>query len=129
MDNRRYWIAAGVFLLILIAVFAFSQQLTQHARVSVPFEFVVGTTVLPAGTYSVSMPVAGTSQIVLTNTETGASAVASNIDISAKGMYNENSNLVFVLDSSGRHVLHQIWINGQSHGHDLLHEKSLPEPR
>jgi hypothetical protein len=65
---------------------------------------------------------------MFTNTRTGASAVATNIDVSMKGMNNENSNLVFVLDASGRHVLHQVWIMGQSHGHDLLLGKGIPEP-
>jgi hypothetical protein len=129
MDNRRYWIAAGVFLFILIAVFAFSQQWTEKAKVSVPFEFVVGNTFLPAGNYLVSTPDGNNRLLRFKNTDSGAEVYATNIDVSAKSMYNENSNLVFLLDSSGRHVLHQIWINDQSHGHDLLHEKGLPETR
>jgi hypothetical protein len=126
--KRQLLLAAGICLVILVAVLAMGQQWTQQARVSVPFEFVFGTTVLPAGNYSVSTPAGGTTQIMFTNTRTGASAVANNIDISMKGMNNENSNLVFVLDASGRHVLHQVWIKDQSHGHDLLHEKGIPEP-
>lgn len=123
---KKVLILAG--LCLALGGLAFGQW-TQQARVSVPFEFVVGNTVLPAGTYSVSTPFGGTDQIMINNAETGATAVATNIDVSGKDMYNENSNLVFVLDPSGRRVLHQIWIKSQSHGHDLVHEKGLPEPK
>lgn len=120
-------IAIGVYL--LIAGLAFSQQWTQQARVTVGFEFVVGDTVLPAGTYSISTATEANNLLMFVNSETGASAMASNIDIYNKPhTFNENSNLVFVMDQSGRHVLHQVWITGDSHGHNLLHEKELPEP-
>jgi hypothetical protein len=45
----------------------------------------------------------------------------------------ETSNLVLVLvlvlDAQGRHVLHHVWITGPGHGHDLTHEKGIPEPK
>jgi hypothetical protein len=130
MDKRQYWIAAGVFLLILVAVFAFSQQWVQQATVKATHEFVVGSTVLPAGTYSVKTATESNNLIMLVNNETGASASAMNIDIYNKpNTYNENSRLVFVVDKSGRQVLHQIWIFGDNHGHDLVHQKDIPEPR
>lgn len=125
--TKRVLILAGFCL--LIAGFAFGQHWTQKAKVSVPFEFVVGNTVLPAGSYMVSTPDGNNSLLRFTNTESGAEVFATNIDVSAKGMYNKNSNLIFVLDSNGRHVLHQIWVSDESHGHDLIHEKGLPEPR
>lgn len=128
--KRQFFIAAGVCLLIVIASFAFSQQWPQQARVTVGFEFVVGNTVLPAGTYWISTATEANNLLRFVNSETGASAMASNIDIYNKPhTVNENSNLVFVMDQSGRHVLHQVWIGGDSHGHNLLHEKGLPEPR
>lgn len=128
--KKHLFIAAGVCLLILIAIFAFSQQWTQQVKVTVPFEFVVGNTVLPAGDYWVSTSMRSSSVLMLTNTRTKAQAITSNINIGVNaGGYNESSSLVFVLDAGGRHVLHQIWIAGQSHGHNIVHEKGLPEPR
>lgn len=128
--KKHLFIAAGVCLLILIAIFAFSQQWTQQVKVTVPFEFVVGNTVLPAGDYWVSTSLRSSSVLMLTNTRTKAQAITSNINIGVNaGGYNESSSLVFVLDAGGRHVLHQIWIAGQSHGHNIVHEKGLPEPR
>lgn len=49
---KRLLMVAGVCL--LIGGLAFGQGWTPQARVSVPFEFVVGETVLPAGIYTVS---------------------------------------------------------------------------
>ncbi len=128
MKKQMLFVAAMCLLLTGLAV---GQHWTQQATISVPFEFVVGTTVLPAGSYGVSTPVGISSSLLkFTNTETGASAFASNIDLSLKGhAYNQTSSLVFVLDEQGRHVLHQVWIMGDSHGHDLAHKKGIAEPR
>ncbi len=117
---------------VLLSGLAFAQKWTQKAKVSVPFDFVVGTTSLPAGDYFVSTP-EGMSGSVLhfTNIETGAGAFASNIDVSVKkaDRSNPTSNLIFVLDSQDRHVLHQIWLFDDDHGHDLIHPKGVPEPQ
>lgn len=127
--KKQVVITAGVCL--LVAGFALGQKWMQQARVSVPFEFVVGTTVLPAGTYTVSTPAGESSNLLqFTNTESGVAAFASNTDVSLKAHgYNQTSSLVFVLDASGRHVLHQVWITGDSHGHDLMHKKGIPQPQ
>lgn len=128
--KRQIFIGAGVLFLILVAVFAFSQEWLQVATVNVPHEFAVGTTVLPAGTYLVKTAGNGSHVIMLVNKKTGASAWATHIDISNKpNTYNQNSRLVFVPDRSGRQVLHQVWITDDAHGHDVVHEKGLPEPR
>ncbi len=125
--NKRVVIVAGVC--VLIAGFAFGQRWTEKVKISVPFEFVVGNTVLPAGNYLVSTPDGNNSTLRFTNTENGAEVFVTNIDVSSKGMYNQNTNLVFVLESNGRHVLHQIWVGDEKHGHDLAHGKGLPEPQ
>lgn len=125
---KKLLLVAGVCF--LIGGLAFGQNWTPQARVEVPFEFVVGATVLPAGTYVVSTPAGSTSLIMFTNTESGQASFASNIDISVKpASFNPTSNLVFVLDAQGRHVLHQVWVLGQEHGHDLMHEKGIAEPK
>ena len=123
---KKLLMVAGACL--LIGGLAFGQNWTPQTRVEVPFEFVVGETVLSAGTYVVSTPAGSTSLIMFTNRENGKAAFASNIDISLKPhTFNPTSSLVFVLDSQGRHVLHQVWIMGQGHGHDLGHKKGIAE--
>jgi hypothetical protein len=128
--KKQILIGAGVLLLMLVAVFAFSQTWVQVATVNVPHEFVVGTTVLPAGTYSVKTAAASSHLIMLVNNDSGATAFATNINIhNNPNTYNEDSHLVFVREEGGRQVLHQVWISGDAHGHNLVHEKGLPEPR
>ncbi len=125
---KKLLMVAGVCL--LIGGLAFGQSWTPQARVAVPFEFVIGETALPAGTYVVSTPAGSTTLIMFTNTESGKATVASNIDISVKPhAFNPTSSLVFVLDAQGRHVLHQVWVMGQGHGHDLGHEQGIAEPK
>jgi len=125
---KKLLLVAGVCF--LIGGLAFGQNWTPQARVEVPFEFVVGETALPAGTYVVSTRPGSTSVIMFTNTENGKASFASNIDVSAKTHhFNPTSNLVFVVDAQGRHVLHQVWVLGQEHGHDLMHEKGIAEPK
>lgn len=122
----------GAVVFLLLSGLASAQRWTQQARVSVAFEFVVGSTSLPAGDYFVSTPEGMSGSVIkLTNVETGDNVFASNINVSLKkaDRFNQSSNLVFVLDSQGRHVLHQVWIVGDDHGHDLIHQKGLPEPQ
>lgn len=121
------WVLIAV-LIFLIAAPGYGQN--ARATIIVPFEFTVGQTALPAGTYIVSMPLGSNSVIQLTSTTSSAYARTSNIDVSLPigKFHNETSNLVFVREN-GRTVLHQIWIVGQDHGHDLIHEKGLPEPK
>jgi hypothetical protein len=116
---------------LLAAGLAFGQYWTQQAIVEVPFEFVAGNTLLPAGIYTVSTPAGGNNgSLMFGNKNSAASVLATNIDVSAKSAgYNPTSSLVFVVDTSGRRVLHQAWIMGQGHGHDLIHEKGIPEPK
>lgn len=120
----------SVVACLLMTGLAFGQRWTQQVKISVPYEFVVGNTVLEAGTYWVRLASETSSVLMLTNTQTGASLLASNTNISG-GIYNTNNEqtrLVFAMDASGRQVLHQIWIAGQSHGHDLMTQASLSEP-
>lgn len=124
------WILMVAALCLVLSSSALGQGWTPQARVEVPFEFAAGGSVLPPGTYVISTRVGGsTNTIMLTNKETRKSVMATNIDVSAKtSSYSPNTNLVFMKDESGRTVLHQIWIFGHDHGHDLTHEKGVPEP-
>lgn len=116
---------------LMLAGVAFAQSWRQQAKVDVPFDFILGDAVLPAGTYSVSTQAGiGTKLLMFTNTQTGAVSMVQNIDISPKStMRSGNSNLVFVLDAQGNHVLHQLWLPDDEHGHDLSHKTGIPEPQ
>ena len=116
---------------LMLAGAAFAQSWRQQAKIDVPFDFILGDAVLPAGTYSVSTQAGiGTKLLMFTNTQTGAVSMVQNIDISPKSkMRSGNSNLVFVLDAQGHYVLHQLWLPDDEHGHDLAHKTNVPEPQ
>ncbi len=118
-------------LCLFLATLAFGQQWQPVANSYIGFDFMVGDTALPAGTYSVSTQVGhDTSRLMLRNVETGAGAFAHTSELGlSRPNTVENSTLVFVQDSNGRYVLHQVWLAGDSHGHDLLHEERLAESR
>ncbi len=123
-------LVAGVAL--ISAGLAFGQQWQPKSKTYIPFDFVVGDRVLSAGNYSVNMQVGhSSSQLMFRNVETGAGAFANNADVGTikPTSYVESSILVFVLEPDGRHVLHQVWLPGDSHGHDLVHKAGLAEPR
>jgi hypothetical protein len=119
----KNWILLSVAVCLLTGA-AFAQAWDERTRIPVAYEFAVGDTVLPVGTYSVSTQIGGSgNRLMLTNTKSGASAIANTIDISIKGnTFAEKSKFVFKLDASGRHVLHQVWIRDDRHGHELLHK-------
>ncbi len=118
-------------LCLILATLAFGQQWQSVAKSYIGFDFMVGDTALPAGTYYVSTQVGhDTSRLMLRNVETGAGVFANTSDLGlSRPNTVENSTLVFVQDADGRYILHQVWLAGDSHGHDLLHEAGFAEPR
>lgn len=116
---------ATVFVVICITP-AFGQWET-HATVAVPFEFSVGDTVLPAGSYAV-LTHSLDHAIQLLNTDTGASAYALQNDImlNPQGSMISETKLVFRRDGD-RHVLHQIRLVEDDHVHDIVHETEILE--
>ncbi len=125
---KNGFLVAG--LCLLLTNLAFGQQWQSAASSYVGFEFIVGDTVLPAGTYSVSTQVGhDVSRLMIRNIETGKGVFANTSDLSlSRPSLIENSNFVFVRDGDGRYFLHQVWLSGDTHGHDLLHKAGLAEP-
>jgi hypothetical protein len=102
--------------LLLVAGSAIAQ--TIHVRGDIPFNFVVGSKTYPAGTYEI-----GT--IDSTNSKT---LLLKSRDASANAMINSNAaesltpanqtKLVFNRYGNQR-FLSQIWVNGETRGHQL----------
>jgi hypothetical protein len=116
----RYVRSALFALGLLLAVSATeAQQL--RVKAEIPFDFVVGNQVLPAGEYTVMTEGAARQAIWIRSNETKASAVSIAFSSSASGN-GEASKLVFhSLD--GRYFLSEIWTAGYDQG------LQLPKPR
>ena len=106
----------GVFGLLLMAACANAQTLNVAANV--PFDFVVGSTSLPAGEYSIqSLPTGNSGALVIRAQKAGGGMIIlANAAQSANA--SPDSRLVFhrYRDS---YFLSQIWTAGNSSGREL----------
>ncbi len=115
----------GAVLATMIVVFVWITPAfglwERHGTVTVPFEFAIGDTVLPAGTYAV-LTESVDHAIQLLNTDTGESAFALQNDImlNPHGSMISETKLVFRRDGD-RHTLHQIRLVEDDHVHDIVH--------
>lgn len=125
---RKSMLLAGVLSLFLSVVPAFGQGSETKATAKVPFDFVVGTTVLPAGDYAIRTAGVDGGRFIIQNKETGAaaSALSRNIFLSPPGSTAPNSKWVFAHEGN-RYVLHQVVVEGDNHVHDLIHGTEVAE--
>ncbi len=124
--KKAAMVAGILFLLVFIAP-AFGQFWRPVAEVKVPFEFTIGNTALPEGTYLVQTD-PQTHLILLLNKERNISAVSLAHDILPKpSAIAGSSKLIFVYVGQ-RYVLHQVVVSGDNHMHDLIHAAEIAEP-
>ena len=121
---KKFTILIGIVLALVCNAPAYGQLHTDDAVVVVPFEFVVHGTVLPAGTYALSMNVQ-THTLILLHRNAEASAVSPTHDIfptsSDAGL---SAKLIFASDGQ-RPVLHQLVLKHRRY--DLIHGPEVAE--
>lgn len=105
-------------LLGLGMLLAVSATQAQEARVkaNIPFDFVVGNKVLPAGEYIVS-PEGGTNQAIVIRSEEGASSALATTHACAT--LNPVSTKLVFHTMGGQYFLSQIWTAGYDQGRQL----------
>ena len=123
MKVRVLMFLAVVSLLLLITP-AVSQVLETTWTADIPFEFIVADSHMPAGQYLIkSNP--QTMRLTVINKETRQKASMFTRD-EEKLDPNEKTVLIFQREGD-RHVLHQIWGETETHGHDVVHGKDVVE--
>ena len=118
---------AGILFLLVFIEPAYGQFWQPVAQVKVPFEFAIGETVLPEGTYIVQLD--SQAQVVLLlnkDKHVSATSIVHNILLESPGTVAESSKLIFASDGQ-RHVLHQLVVSGDNHMHDLIHGSEIAE--
>jgi hypothetical protein len=113
-----------VVSVLLVVTPAVSQLVESTWTADIPFEFIVGNSHMPAGQYVVkSNP--HTMRLTITNKETQEKTFLFTRNIE-KLAPNEKTVLTFNRDGD-RHVLHQIWGETETHGHDIVHGQDVIE--
>lgn len=114
----------GMTMLLLIVAVAFVTAIvsanaqSRSARANIPFEFVVGTKTLHAGSYSVTaMP--GDSRVRISSDEESVLRLAINAESSKPA---EKGKLVF-RRYGNRYFLAEVWNAGEQYGQQLLKSK------
>ena len=120
----RVLIFLAVVSLLLLITPAVSQVLETTWTADIPFEFIVADSHMPAGQYLIkSNP--QTMRLTVINKETRQKASMFTRD-EEKLDPNKKTVLIFQRDGD-RHVLHQIWGETDTHGHDVVHGKDVVE--
>ncbi len=115
---KRLLFAVSILLFLCCAPCMAQSMSGQTVRVNVPFDFIYNDTSYPAGQYMIKLETAG-DKIFIGNADQWM-VISHTTDI-LRGSPNTETHLVFS-DKDGKHYLHQVWIQGETHGHDLLHK-------
>ena len=117
-----------VALCTLFAGSAIAQTLFLPAlTTNVPFDFVVNHTTLPAGEYLVSANNDGHRLVIQNKADPQYAIFVANNDIVLnQSQIRDQGKMVFAV-SNGQRVLHQIYLAGDNHTHDIMHASDVPE--
>jgi hypothetical protein len=113
--------AALVTLGLLLAVSA-AQAQEARVKADVPFDFVVGNQVLPAGEYMV-VPEGDALQAILIRSNDNKASALSIVSSCANSRTADTTKLVFHR-VGGRYFLSQIWAQGYAQGRQLPMSKT-----
>jgi len=101
---------------LLLAVSAAQAQETR-VKASIPFDFVVGNQILPAGEYMVSS-LGSTNEALVIRSDDSKTAILSLTNSCSSSKPSDTSKLVFHR-LAGRYFLSQVWAEGNSGGRQL----------
>jgi hypothetical protein len=101
-NYRKLMVLASIVLALSGAVLA--QDFTPKVRATIPFNFYVGNTMLPSGTYTISVNSQSHTVSIRTRSGVGSFLFANQIEASPNG----NSFLIFRTDGQGTYALQKI---------------------
>jgi hypothetical protein len=137
--NMKRQAVSLVSLLSLLLVAGSAIAQTIHVRGDIPFNFVVGSKTYPAGTYEIGTIDITNSKTLLLKSRDGSANAMINSNAAESLMPANQTKLVFNRYGNQR-FLSQIWVNGETRGHQLPKSsrekevakdmaRSLPEER
>lgn len=123
--KARVLILLAIASLVLAITPAVSQVLESNWTADIPFDFIVGSSHMPAGHYMIKSN-AHNKRLTIINTETQEKAFMFSRSVE-KLTPNEHTVLIFQREADGSHVLHQIWGGADTRGHDVVHGEDVVE--
>jgi len=114
--KRQAFSLVSLLTLLLVAGSAFAQ--TVHVRGNIPFNFAVGNKTLPAGTYDVGTIDHRNSKILLLEARDGNASMMVGSNAAENLKPADKTKLVFN-QYGNRYFLSQIWVAGETRGHQL----------
>jgi len=124
---KLQWLTIAALSMFLVWPALAQNSWTTKATTSVPFDFIVNGTTLPAGEYRI-MTYLGNSLLIqnTNNPEYEVVVQNRNVVLNPDRTIQKDSKLIFVLNN-GQHVLHRIAIADDNHIHDILHGADVVE--
>jgi hypothetical protein len=114
--KRQAFSLISLLSLLLVAGSAIAQ--TVHVRANIPFNFAVGSKTFPAGTYDVGTIDHRDSKVLLLQARDGNASMM--VGSNAAENLNPADKTKLVFNQYGnRYFLSQIWVAGETRGHQL----------
>ena len=114
----------GALVCLLAMAPAMSQVLETKWTADIPFDFIVGNSPMPAGHYVIKSN-AHSMRLTVVNTET--EQTASMFTRSVQKLTPAGKTILIFQREGGRHVLHQVWGENNTRGHDIVHGSDVVE--
>jgi hypothetical protein len=116
--NMKRQAVSLVSLLSLLLVAGSAIAQTIHVRGDIPFNFVVGSKTYPAGTYELGSIDSTNSKTLLLKTRDGSASAMINSN-AAEILTPANKTKLVFNRYGNQYFLSQIWVNGETRGHQL----------
>jgi len=114
--KRQAFSLVGLLTLLLVTGSAIAQ--TVHVRGNIPFNFAVGSKTFPAGTYDIGSIDSGTGKILVLQARDSNTSMMLNSNAAENLEPADKTKLIFN-QYRNRYFLSQIWVAGETRGHQL----------
>jgi len=114
--KRQAFSLVSLLTLLLVAGSAIAQ--TVHVRGNIPFNFAVGSKTFPAGTYDIGSIDSRTGKILVLQARDSNTRMMLNSN-AAENLEPADKTMLVFNQYGNRYFLSQIWVAGETRGHQL----------
>jgi hypothetical protein len=123
--KKKIYISFGIFgLMLMLSIVPAMAQHPGTIKANIPFAFTVGDKTLPAGEYTIKLPIASGIAAITIKSKDGKEAVMALADPVKPGDKAEELGLIFVKNGD-KNVLFQVFVPGVELGQELLSSRKI----